>query len=81
MDKKFGKIREFHHKHPRITSAAAGMIVGGVVVAKLMHHPSKTYHFDLTMDQAKKLMEDPKSCVVFDVPVLKDIFHVNVPQK
>lgn len=80
MNEKFKRVRQFAHDHPRITSAAAGVAVGAAVTAQMMYNPSKLFHLDLTIDQAKALLEDSKICVVFNNPELHHIIHVNVPQ-
>ena len=79
MDKKFQKVRSFTEKHPRITSAAAGVVVGGVVVAKLMYAPSKTIHLNLTVDQFQKLQE-LGGCIEYKGGALRDIIHISIPQ-
>jgi len=80
MEKKFQKLRRFNQEHPRITSAAAGLVVGGAVVVKLMYTPQQIHHLHLTEDQFNKLKEFPGSCMVYSGEGLRDILHVTIPQ-
>lgn len=76
MKNRIARAKNFVRNHNHGLATAGGLIVGAAVTYRSLTTQGDVHYLRLTVEQAKKLLEDPTMCVAYDTP--RQVFHLFV---